>query len=107
MARRLHRFTLMTTFTCHQCGAGNQTGFTCKSCGASLVVTAQIQRALAAAAARGATSSPAQAAAPEPTFAEISLRESVELLLRHQSVSVQDMVAKLERQGIVLAKRRK
>jgi hypothetical protein len=130
MARRLLRFTLtadmavpkrwvdasftqpekaMTSLTCHQCGAGNQTGFTCKSCGASLVVAqlAQIQRALAAAAARSATSSPAQAAAPEPTFAEIPLRESVELLRRYQSVSVQDMIAKLEKQGIVLARRRK
>jgi hypothetical protein len=99
----------VTILTCHQCGAGNQTGVTCKSCGASLVVAqlAQIQRALAAGAARGATSSPAHAAAPEPTFAEIPIRESVALLLRNQSVSVQDMVAKLEKQGIVLAKRRK
>ena len=99
----------MTSLTCPKCGAGNQTGVSCRSCGANLSAPQQalIQKALAAAAARSATSGGVQPAAPEPTYAEIPLRESVELLIRSQSVSVQDTVAKLEKQGIVLVRRRK
>ena len=99
----------MTSLTCPKCGAGNQLGATCRSCGANLSAPqlALIRKALAAAAARSAMSSPAQPAAPVSTYAEIPLRESVELLIRSQSVSVQDMVAKLEKQGIVLVRRRK
>jgi len=99
----------VTSLTCPKCGAGNQLGAFCTSCGANLSAPqlALIQKALAAAVARSATSGPAQPADPESPYAEIPLRESVELLVRSQSVSMQDMVAKLEKQGIVLVRRRK
>ena len=99
----------VTSLTCPKCGAGNQLGASCRSCGANLSAPqrALIQKALAAAAARSTPSGAVQAAAFESMYAEIPLRELVELLIRSQSVSVQDMVAKLEKQGIVLVRRRK